>query len=130
MKTYQYYQPNQKDIKDTYGDCVIRAFTKVTGKEWTQVFDELVPLARDFQAMPNSKVTYQQYLKNNGFVYTGVSNKAGTTRPSVESFSKSHKSGRFVLVTANHLVACVDGHYYDTWDSGWKRLYGYWTKND
>ena len=29
---YKYYQPNKKDIKDEYGDCVIRAFTKALDK--------------------------------------------------------------------------------------------------
>ena len=28
MKRYKYYQPNKKDIKDNYGDCVVRALTK------------------------------------------------------------------------------------------------------
>lgn len=37
-KIYQYYQPNKKDIKDSYGDCVIRAICKVTGMEWLEVF--------------------------------------------------------------------------------------------
>jgi len=27
-KRWQYYQPNKKDLKDKYGDCVIRAFSK------------------------------------------------------------------------------------------------------
>lgn len=26
--SYKYYQPNSKDLKDKYGDCVIRALTK------------------------------------------------------------------------------------------------------
>lgn len=30
---WKYYQPNKKDLKDEYGDCVIRALCKVTGKE-------------------------------------------------------------------------------------------------
>lgn len=27
-KLYKYYQPNDKDLKDKFGDCVIRAFDK------------------------------------------------------------------------------------------------------
>lgn len=50
-RNYKYYQPNKKDLKDKYGDCVIRALTKVTGKEWMQVFDELLPYARELQCM-------------------------------------------------------------------------------
>lgn len=36
MKKYRYYQPNKKDLKDSYGDCTIRALTKTTGKTWLQ----------------------------------------------------------------------------------------------
>ena len=42
-RNYKYYQPNEKDLKDEYGDCVVRALTKVTGKTCRQVFDELLP---------------------------------------------------------------------------------------
>ena len=37
-RNYKYYQPNEKDLKDEYGDCVVRALTKVTGKTWRQVW--------------------------------------------------------------------------------------------
>jgi len=125
-KEYKYYQPNKKDIKDTTGDCVVRALTKATGKDWLQVFEELIPIARELQCMPNDKKCYTEYLKAQGCVYNGISNKAGTTRPTVASFARKHKHGTFVARVANHLVAIVDGHFYDTWDCGYKSLYGYW----
>ena len=77
-------------MKDNYGDCVIRALTKVTEKSWLEVFNELVPIARELQCMPNSKPCYKKYLEENGFTYHGVSNKKGTKRPTVESFTKEH----------------------------------------
>ena len=128
MKRYKYYQPNKKDLKDTYGDCVIRAFTKVLEKDWIEVFDDLVLIAREFQCMPNQKKAYEQYLINNGFEYIGISNKKGSKRPTVDSFTKQNKAGTYILIVANHIVPCVDGIYYDTWDSGEKSLYGYWAK--
>ena len=128
-KCYQYYQPNKKDLKDEYGDCVIRSLTKVTDRSWESVFDELYPIARFHQCMPNSKVCYEEFLKSNGFEYVGVSNKKGSKRPTVEGFTKDHKVGKFVLVVAHHLVASVNGVYYDTWDSGEKSMYGFWRKD-
>lgn len=126
MKRYKYYQPNKKDLKDDYGDCVVRSLTKATGKEWLTVFDELAVIARGFQCMPNSKPAYEEYLKRNGFEYFGISNKKGSKRPTVQGFSKDNNSGTYVLVVANHLVCSADGVYYDTWDCGEKSLYGYW----
>lgn len=128
MKRYKYYQPNKKDVKDRYGDCVVRALTKVMNKTWLEVFNELIPYAIEIQCMPNSKTCYEKYLKDNGFEYRGISNKKGSKRPTVESFTKEHKAGTFFLNVANHVVSVVDGIYYDTWDSGQCCLYGYYEK--
>lgn len=127
-KTYIYYQPNKKDIKDDYGDCVIRALTKVIDKTWMDVFTDMLSICTEYQALHNNQVVYTNYLKSKGFTYVGISNKKGTKRPTVKSFATSHKTGTYFVTVANHVVAVVDGHYYDTWDSGDKSMYGYWTK--
>ena len=67
------------------------------------------------------------------WVYTdidkrGKANKKGSKRPTVDSFAKDHPNGSYILSVANHVVAVVDGKYYDTWDSGYKSLYGYYEK--
>lgn len=128
MKRYKYYQPNKKDLKDRQRDCVVRALTKVMNKTWLEVFNELIPYAIEIQCMPNSKTCYESYLKDNGFEYHGISNRKGSKRPTVESFTKEHKTGIFFLNVANHVVSVVDGIYYDTWDSGQCCLYGYYEK--
>lgn len=127
-RNYKYYQPNKKDLKDKYGDCVIRALTKAMNKEWLEVFEELLPYARQLQCMPSEKLCYETYLKANGFEYVGISNKKGSKRPTVDRFAKDHKQGTYVLNVANHIVAVVDGIYYDKWDCGECCLYGYLEK--
>ena len=129
-KGYTYYQPNSKDLKNLFGDCVIRAFSKTEDRSWVEIYDELVPIAREMQCMPNTKHAYVKWLKAHGYVYTGISNKKGSKRPTVSGFATSHKQGRYVMVAANHLVAAVDGSFYDSWDSGEKCLYGYWQKTN
>lgn len=125
---YKYFQPNKKDIKDKYSDCVIRALCKATGKDWATVFNELIPISLEVQSMPNSKQVYERYLKQQGFKYQGISNAKGTKRPTVKSFSFSNKNIVAVLRVSNHLVTCSNGDYFDTWDSGNKSMYGYWYK--
>lgn len=130
-KRYVYYQPNSKDVKDEYGDCTIRALSKALGVTWLEAFDMTIPIMRDNQvsnifAAPmdvKNRLLYQL-----GFNYTGISSKKGTTRPTVDEFAKTHPQGTYILRVANHVVACVDGKYYDTWDSGYKSLYGYYQK--
>lgn len=129
MKRYVYYQPNEKDLKDEVGDCQIRAFSKVLGLSWLEAFDLTIPLCRELQTYTifdcDLKKT-KAAMSNLGFEYTGISNKKGSKRPTVDEFAKKHPTGRYILSVANHVVACVDGKYYDTWDSGYKCLYGYY----
>lgn len=132
-KLFEYYQPNEKDLKDKYGDCTIRALSKAMNCTWLEAFDAQVGLCREAQ-VPN--IFYapasirNDLVKKLGFTYTGISNKKGTKRPTVWQFAKNHPTGTYILNVANHEVACVDGIYYDTWDSGDRPLYGYYTKEE
>ena len=125
-KLYEYYQPNDLDLRDRYYDDPIRALTKVLNMTWVEVYDELVPLARMMQCSVLEKTCYERYLSDKGFIYKGVSNKKGSKRPTVEEFTLDHRTGIYFLNIANHCVASVDGTYYNTWDCGYKSLYGYW----
>ena len=131
MQRYCYYQPNKKDLKDELSDCTIRALSKALNVSWIEAFDLQIPLCREAQvtnifAAP-AKVR-NALMDKLGFSYTGISNKAGSKRPTVDSFAKNHRSGTYICNVANHEVAVVDGKYYDTWDSGYKSVYGYYTK--
>ena len=126
---YKYYQPNKLDLKDEKPDCVIRSLTKVLDITWFEAFESLIPYARKLQTTPTCRECYEQYLLDNGFKYTGISNRKGSKRPTVESFSNLHKNGVYFLNLANHTVAVVDGIYYDTWDCGNCCLYGYYERS-
>ena len=116
----------KKDLKDNYSDCVFRTITKLFNVSWLDAFDSLIPYAREIQCNPNNKKCYEKYLLDHGYTYHGISNKKGSKRPTVQSFSSDHKIGKYFLNLANHVVAVVDGKYYDTWDCGECCLYGYY----
>lgn len=129
-KYYQYFQPNDKDLKDKVGDCQIRALCKTLNKDWLTVFDMTIPICRELQTYTFFDCDLnktKEAMSKLGFEYTGISNKKGSKRPTVKQFTKEHTSGRYVLSVAHHVVAVVDGIYYDTWDSGDCCLYGYYT---
>ena len=129
--SYKYYQPNDLDLQDKYGDCTIRALSKALNVTWLEAFDLTIPMCRENQ-VPNvffAPVNVRnKFLDELGFDYYGISNKRGSRRPTVAEFARKHKKGTYILNVANHEVACVDGVYYDTWDSGEKSLYGYYEK--
>ena len=132
MSRFQYYQPNDKDLMDKYGDCTIRALSKALNCTWLEAFDLTIPICRREQVtniFNAPSVVARKFLAELGFTYTGISNKKGVKRPTVDSFAKEHPTGTYILNVANHEVACVDGKYYDTWDSGNKSLYGYYEKH-
>lgn len=125
-RTYKYYNPNPAG-KET-SDCVVRALQVVTGEDYKSIYEELFWIGLEKSVMPNDKEAYEQFLKDRGWKYLGVSNKRGTKRPTVEGFTKAHKSGRYFLRVANHVVGTRDGQYLDIWDSGECCLYGWWYK--
>ena len=129
MSRYKYFPPNDKDLKDIVGDCQIRAFCKVLDISWLEAFDLTIPICRELQTYTIFDCDLnktKEAMKRLGFAYTGISNKKGSKRPTVEQFAKEHPKGRYIVSVAHHSVAVVDGYYYDTWDSGKKSLYGYY----
>lgn len=130
-KRFQYYQPNKKDLKDKFSDCTIRALSKALDCSWVEAFDVMVPYCREYQCSNIFDLPIQiekDIFEELGFEYHGISNKRGSTRPTVDEFAKAHPTGTYILNVAHHEVACVDGKYYDTWDSGYTCLYGYFEK--
>lgn len=97
---YKYYQPNGKDVKDQYGDCTIRALSKVLGLSWIETFDLTIPFCREYQT-PNifnvDVKTERDILDKLGFTYYGISNKKGSKRPTVAGFAKEHKKEHIYL---------------------------------
>ena len=112
------------------GDCVIRAISTALNYNWFMVHDELSFLSRQMADMPSSNRVWKQYLRNKGL----IEREAQNTCPNcltVEQFCRQHPKGRYILstceytkardnliVTGTHVVAVIDGNYYDTWDSG------------
>lgn len=126
---YVYYQPNELDKQDRYGDCTIRALSKAFDCSWKEAFEKQVPYCLKYQVTSAFDCPANQakiILKELGFEYHPIKLFKGSKRPTVSSFAREHTTGRYILNVARHVVAVVDGKYYDTWDSGNKCLYGYY----
>lgn len=111
------------------GDCVIRAISTALNYNWFMVHDELSFLSRQMADMPSSNRVWKEYLRQKGLKEELIDNSCPNCL-TVERFCRQHPKGRFVLstceytlanqivVTGSHVVAVIDGDYYDTWDSG------------
>ena len=112
------------------GDCVIRAITTALNYNWFMVHDELSFLSRKMGDVITSNRVWKQWLINKGYREFQAQNECPNCL-TVEKFCRNHPYGRYILstceytkardnliVTATHVVAVIDGNYYDTWDSG------------
>lgn len=117
------YNPNPSQQRT--GDCVIRAITIVTGKSWEQVYLELVAQGFVMAAMPSENDVWGTYLERMGFSRHVIPNTCPQCY-TVRDFAYDHPRGEYVLGTGTHVIAVVNGDYYDSWDSGSEVPIFYW----
>lgn len=117
-----YIQYNANPSAQRVGDCTIRAMSKATGKEWEEVYLDTCLHGLMLHDMPSANHVWGDYLESIGYERYMV-DKRGYT---VSQFATDHPKGSYILAISGHVVACVDGDYYDTWDSGDEIVVYYW----
>lgn len=115
MSKWIYYNPNP-DGKSV-GDCTVRAISAVCNMDWDHAYLELVVQGLIMHDMPDGNGVLGAYLARNGFTRYIIPNTCPDCY-SVSEFCKDHQKGVFVVATGTHVVAVIDGYYYDAWDSG------------
>ena len=109
------FNANPSD-KDTI-DCVIRGISVLLDLTWNQVHDLLtekagkeheVYLRNDFWIELLMSMGYKLYFIPDTCPYCIT----------VERFAEDHPEGRYLLGTGSHVIACINGDYIDTWNSG------------
>ena len=119
---FEYFQPNTH----VDGDCVIRALCKATGWTWVKAYCFAFTSTIKEQFMPNCKGGEKIIYKKLGWKWHAHNNRK--KRPSVVEFAQEHPQGIYVLSLSKHHVCVSEGSYWDIWDSGRRKIYGYWQK--
>lgn len=109
------YNPNP--LKKHREDCIIRAFTKVLEIDWDTAYMMLVSKGFAEKEMPSINWVWGAVLRDNGFERRALPNTCPDCY-TVENFCKDNPKGAYILATGTHVIAVLDGNYYDTWDSG------------
>ncbi len=112
-----YYNPNP--IENLVGNCVIRAITIAIGENWDKTYLAISSKGYEIKDMPSSNKTWGAFLRQRGFKRYIIPNECPDCY-TIEDFCRDNPRGTYILATGTHVVACVDGNYYDTWDSGKK----------
>ena len=79
--------------------------------------------------MPSSNSVWDSFLRENGYLRYAIPNTCPNCY-TVQDFAKDHPKGRYLLATGSHVVAVIDGDYFDTWDSGFEKPKSYYTKQE
>lgn len=124
---YIFYNPNPR--RRNIDDCAIRAVAKLTDQTWDEAYIGLSLQGLKMSAEFGRNYVWGAYLHDRGFV-KGVLPDTCPDCYTIKEFCYDHPIGRYALVTDGHVVAVVDGDYYDSWDSGdevplfyWKGVY-------
>lgn len=112
---YIEYNPNPRN-KNT-GDCVYRAIAKVTHDDWDRAFILVVEKAFEMKEDTTSNDVWNEVLYSLGFKKRVVPDLCPTCYK-IKDFCKDNPKGTFIVATGSHVVAVIDGCYYDSWDSG------------
>ena len=115
--SWQFYNPNPYG-KYT-GDCVVRALTLAFGKSWDDVCLDLSEFGFKNKTMPSVNETWTAFLRKSNFTRYIIPDSCPDCY-TVRDFCEDHPQGTYILATESHVIACLDGDYYDAWDSGSK----------
>ena len=124
---YKFYNPNPKNI--LVEDCVVRALSKVQGQSWDDTFTCLTMFAYEVKDMPSSSRAWSKYLDTYGYERFVIPNMCPNCY-TVRDFCLDNPIGTFLLVTDKHVIAVVNGDYFDTWDSGDEIPMYYWRRRN
>lgn len=117
---HKYFRMKYK--KDRTGDCVVRALAIATQEDYQDVRLELWEDSFETGSMPNSKTTYERFLKKRGFV-----KEAKIKGYCLGQYPVSHNE-TYVVSLAHHLVCLDEGLVRDIWDCRSKYPYCTWRK--
>lgn len=110
-------EANPNPVNKLVDDCVIRALSIIFDVDWLTIFDDLTDIGRSIFEPSISNNVWPRLLKENGFKRYILPDTCPDCY-TIRRFCQEHQNGEYVLATGSHVVAVIDGNYYDTWDSG------------
>ncbi len=123
--SYIYDNPNPLGKK--VGDCVIRALSRALGMTWDEVAIDLSMMELALKDMQNADAVWGEYLELNGF-RKGILPYPCPNCINVKQFCEMFPRGTYVVATGFHVIAVIDGNYYDREDTGGETLIYFWEK--
>lgn len=123
---YIYVNPNPRGA--LIGDCAVRAIAVALGMTWDDSYRLLADYGFMLKNLPNADSVWGAVLMDNGYSRKAIPDTCPACY-TIRDFCHDHPQGTFVVGTGSHVVAVIDGNYYDSWDSGDEVPMMYWREN-
>lgn len=122
-----YSEHNENPLGKRVGDCTVRAISKALDQPWETTYTALALQGFLMCDMPSANHVWGAYLKSKGWRRDVPPDNCPDCY-TVRDFCREHPAGRYILALSSHVVAVVDGQYFDTWDSGDETPIYFWTR--
>lgn len=123
MSTWIRFNPNPVNAR--VEDCAQRAISAALDVDWDTASDLIYEMARGMGTTTHDDAAWGAVLRRAGFVRQIIPNTCPDCY-TVADFCRDHPRGVYVLKTADHVVAVIDGRAWDTWDSTGEIPAYYW----
>ncbi len=120
---------NPNPTNSTVGDCVIRGIAIALNITWEQAYTGVTLKGYEMYDMPSSNRVWGEYLYSKGFRRHIIPDTCPNCY-TINQFANDNPEGVYLLATGSHVVAVIDGNYYDTWDSGNEIPIYFWRKEE
>lgn len=124
---FKFYNPNPYNL--LVEDCTIRAVAKLMNLSWDDAYLELSTQGLLMKNVANANSVLGAYLYSKGFRRHVIPDTCPQCY-TIDEFTLDNPRGRYLLATGTHVVAVVNGDYYDTWDSGNEVPIYFWEKEE
>ena len=108
-------------------DCVVRALALLLNQSWDKIYTDLTLVGYSMCLMPSNNAVHISYLKQHGYKMHIPSSDCPDCI-TVREFSERYPHGSYFLATGDHVVALIQGNYYDVFDSGDEVIVYYFSK--
>lgn len=115
------YNPNPKSRN--IGDCTLRSYCAAFDIDWEKAFDIASRVAKEQSSMIQyvaDKVLIDHFGCTKDMEYK--KNTKPKDRITVNEFAMTHPYGTYILHVRQHQVTVKNGEYWDSWDSGDKKV--------
>lgn len=120
---------NINPCNKSVGDCVIRAISTALNQPWEKTYLDICLQGFIMCDMPSANHVWGAYLKEKGLSRHTIPHELADDY-SVNDFCDDNPEGTFILACSGHVIAVIDGRYYDNWDSGDVAVLYYWERGN